>query len=195
MEDLLAQNALLLVAQTPPPFNHDAVEGTNYDGNLEGSGERARPQNEDHGEPVNPVPPTESERRLQKMVQDLGAKYDALSKTMDQKRNGNESLVDNLFQHKESIFTEEESNFDLPGRFKVPDIPVFSGSEDPVEHLDNFRSHVSPHKTPDAVACRAFPFTLSGKARDWLRNLPPRSIDCFDALGRKFLAQFVSGRA
>ncbi|XP_062151608.1 uncharacterized protein LOC133860006 [Alnus glutinosa] len=86
---------------------------------------------------------------------------------MDQKRDGKESLVDNLFQHKESIFTEEVSNFDLPGRFK----------------------------TPDAVACRAFPLTLSGKARDWLRNLPPRSIDNLDTLGRKFLAQFVSGRA
>jgi hypothetical protein len=36
---------------------------------------------------------------------------------------------------------------------------------------------------------------LSGKARDWLRNLPPRSIDRFDTLGRKFLAQFMSGRA
>jgi hypothetical protein len=188
VEDLLAQNALLLAAQTPPPFNHDAVEGTNLGGNPEGSGEKAGPWNEDHGEPANPAPPTESERRLQKMVQDLGAKYDALSKTIDQKRDGKESLMDNLFQHKESIFTEEVSNFDLPGRFKVPDIPVFSGSEDPVEHLDNFRSHVSLHKTPDAVACRAFPLTLSGKARDWLRNLTPRSIDCFDALGRKFLA-------
>ncbi|XP_062170604.1 uncharacterized protein LOC133876353 [Alnus glutinosa] len=113
---------------------------------------------------------------------------------MDQKRDGKEFLVDNLFQHKESIFTEEVSNFDLPGRFKVPDISIFSGSEDVVEHLDNFRSHVSLHKTPDAVACRAFPLTLSGKARDWLRNLPPRSIDNFDTLGRKFLTQFVSGR-
>jgi len=71
----------------------------------------------------------------------------------------------------------------------------FSGSEDPVGHLDNFRSHVSLHKTPDVVTCRAFPLTLSGKTRDWLRNLPPRSIDCFDSLGRKFLAQFVFGRA
>jgi hypothetical protein len=33
VEDLLAQNALLLAAQTPPPFNHDVVEGTNPDGN------------------------------------------------------------------------------------------------------------------------------------------------------------------
>jgi hypothetical protein len=114
---------------------------------------------------------------------------------MDQKRDGKESLVDNLFQHKESIFIEEVSNFDLPGRFKVPNIPVFSGSKDPVELLDNFRSQISLHKTPEAVECQAFPLTLSGKARDWLKNLPPRSIDSFDALGRKFLAQFVSGRA
>jgi hypothetical protein len=187
VEDLLAQNAVLLAGRTPPPSNHGAVNGTN----PEGSGERA----EDHGNPVDPAPPTEAERRLQKMVQDLGAKYDVLSKTMDQQRGGKESLVDNLFQHKESIFTEEVSNFDLPARFKVPDIPVFSGREDPVEHLDNFQSHVSLHKTPDAVACRAFPLTLSGKARDWLRSLTPGSIDCFDTLGRKFLAQFVSGRA
>jgi hypothetical protein len=196
VEDLLAQNALLIAAHTPP-LNHDAVEGTNPNGNLEASGERVEPQNEDRVEPIKPVPPppTDSERKLQQMVLGLGIKYDALSRTMDQKRDGKESLVDNLFQHKESIFTEEVSNFDLPERFKVPDIPVFSGSEDPVEHLDNFQSHVSLHKTPDAVACRAFPLTLSGKARDWLRILPPRSINNFDVLGRKFLAQFVSGRA
>jgi hypothetical protein len=40
VEDLLAQNALLIAAQTPPPLNHDAVEGTNPNGNTEGSGER-----------------------------------------------------------------------------------------------------------------------------------------------------------
>jgi hypothetical protein len=190
VEDLLAQNALMIAAQTPPPLNHDAVEGTNPNGNPEGSGERAEPRIEDRVEPINPVPlpPTDAERRLQQMVLDLDAKYDALSRTMDQKRDGKESLMDNLFQHKESIFTEEVSNFDLPERFKVPDISIFSSSEDPVEHLDNFRSHVSLHKTLDAVACRAFPLTLSGKARDWLRNLPPRSIDNFDTLGRKFLA-------
>jgi hypothetical protein len=35
---------------------------------------------------------------------------------------------------------------------------------------------------------------LLGKARDWLRNLLPKSIDNFGTLGRKFLAQFVFGR-
>jgi hypothetical protein len=117
VEDLLAQNSLLIAAQTPPPLNHDAVEGTNPNGNPKESGERVEPRIEDRVEPINPVPPppTNSERRLQQMVLDLGIKYDELSRTI------------NLFQHKESIFTEEVSNFDLPGRFKVPDILVFSG--------------------------------------------------------------------
>jgi len=139
MEDLLAQNALLIAAQTPPPLNHDAVEGTNPNGNPEGSGERVEPRTEDHVEPINPVPsPPKDAERMQQMVLDLNAKYDALSSNLNKKRDGKEPLVDNLFQHKESIFTKEVSNFDLPGRFKVPDISVFSGSEDPVEHLDNF---------------------------------------------------------
>jgi hypothetical protein len=128
------------------------------------------------------------------MVLDLGEKYDALSKTMDQKHDGKESLVDNLFQSKKSVFIDEVSNFDLPERFKVPNISVFSSCEDPIEHLDNFRSYVSLHKTPDTVTCRAFPLTLSGKARDWLRNLLPKSIDSFNILGKKFLAQFMFGR-
>jgi hypothetical protein len=85
VEDLLAQNALLIAAQTPPPLNHEAVEGTNPNGNPEESGERVEPHIEDRVEPINsvPPPPIDSERRLQQMVLDLGIKYDALSRTMD----------------------------------------------------------------------------------------------------------------
>ncbi|XP_062171075.1 uncharacterized protein LOC133876849 [Alnus glutinosa] len=158
VEDLLAQNAVLLAARTPAPSQH--VEG----------GDNSRMK-----EDPPPPPSTEAERRLQRMVQDLGAKYDVLSKTVAEKQ-------------------EEVANAALPEKFKIPDIPIFTGSEDPMEHLMAFRSHTSLHKTPDIVVCRAFPLTLSRKAQDWLRNLLPRSIDSFDTLGQKFLTQFVSGR-
>jgi hypothetical protein len=46
--------------------------------------------------------------------------------------------VNNLFQNTESMFTDEVANVNLPGKFKVPDIPIFSGYEDPIKHLDNF---------------------------------------------------------
>ncbi|XP_062155172.1 uncharacterized protein LOC133863226 [Alnus glutinosa] len=50
------------------------------------------------------------------------------------------------------------------------------------------------HRTPEMVACRAFPLTLSGNARDWFKKLPPNSIRHFDDLGRMFLTQFMAGR-
>jgi hypothetical protein len=99
------------------------------------------------------------------MVQDLGAKYDVLSKTVAEKQGGKEPLA-NILQNADSMFTEEVANAALPEKFKIPDIPIFTGSEDPMEHLIAFRSHTSLYKTPDAVACRAFPLTLLRKARD-----------------------------
>jgi hypothetical protein len=155
---------------------------------------RVEPWNENNVLPENQPPPvpTEAEARLQQMILDLGTKYDMLSMTMDQKQSGKESLVNNLFRNTESMFTNKVAIFNLPKKFKVSNIPIFTSCEDPIEHLDNFRSHTSLLKTPDAVACRAFPLTLSGKAHDWLKSLLPKSIDSFDTLGKKFLAQFMS---
>ncbi|XP_043687762.1 uncharacterized protein LOC122638979 [Telopea speciosissima] len=42
--------------------------------------------------------------------------------------------------------------------------------------------------------CRAFPSTLKGAARQWFSHLSPRSLSNFIALGRAFLAHFVSSR-
>jgi hypothetical protein len=102
--------------------------------------------------------------------------------------------VENLLQKTTSPFTEEVANICLPDKFKVPEIPFYTGLEDPVEHLDNFRAHMDLHRTPEMVACRAFPLTLSGNARDWFRSLPPNSIHHFKDLGRMFLTQFMAGR-
>jgi hypothetical protein len=196
VEDLLAQNAVLQVARTPAPSQH--LEGGENSWNedcwvalsehLEGSGEPDDPRNENNTLQGNQPPPpsTEAERKLQQMVLYLGAKYDVLSKTVVEKQSEKKPLV-NLFQNTGSMFTKEVANTALPKKFKVSDIPIFTGSEDPMEHLMTYRSHMSLHKNPDAVACQAFPLTLLGKAWDWLRNLLPRSIDNFDTLRQKFL--------
>jgi hypothetical protein len=170
VEDLLAQNAVLQAARTPAPSQH--VEGgensRNEDDRVvsgehpEGSGEHGNPRNELQGNQP-PPPSTEAERRLQRMVQDLGAKYGVLSKTVAEKQGGKELLA-NIFQNPDSIFTDEVANTALPDKFKIPDIPIFTGSKDPMDHLMTFRSHTSLHKTPGVVVCRAFPLTLSGKA-------------------------------
>jgi hypothetical protein len=86
------------------------------------------------------------------------------------------------------------ANICLPEKFKIPEIPFYTGLEDPVEHLDNFRAHMDLHQTPEMVACRAFPLTLLGNARDWFRKFLPNSIRHFDNLGRIFLTQFMAKR-
>jgi hypothetical protein len=81
----------------------------------------------------------------------------------------------------------------LPEKFKIPAIQAYTGIEDPIEHLDNYKMHMDLQGTPQEIACRAFPLTLSGSAQDWFRKLPPKSITCFDDLGRKFVTQFLAG--
>jgi hypothetical protein len=84
------------------------------------------------------------------------------------------------------------ANTRLPEKFKVPEIPFYTGLKDPVEHLDNFLAHIDLHRTPQMVACQAFPLTLSGNARDWFKKLLPSSISNFDELRRMFLTQFMA---
>lgn len=93
-----------------------------------------------------------------------------------------------------SPFTDQIVAVHLPEKFKVPSIATFTEIEDSAEHLDNYRAHLDLHGTPKELACRAFPLTLFENARNWFRKLPPKSIDSFDALGRKFLIQLLAGR-
>jgi hypothetical protein len=81
----------------------------------------------------------------------------------------------------------------LSGKFKIPAIQTYTGVEDPTEHLDNYKTHMDLQGTLQELACRAFPFTLSGSAWDWFQKLPPGSITIFEDLGRKFITQFLVG--
>jgi len=110
------------------------------------------------------------------------------------RKRGRTSLVDNLLNAIASPFTDQITTVRLPEKFQVPSIATFTEIEDLAKHLDNYRAHLNLHGTPKELACRAFPFTLFKNARDWFKKLPPKSIDSFDALGRKFLIQFLTGR-
>jgi hypothetical protein len=76
----------------------------------------------------------------------------------------------------------------------MPRIEKYDGSEDPQAHLEAFREHLILHGTPDEIACRAFPLTLKGVAKDWFTGLPLKSVGTFKELGRLFLTQFLATR-
>jgi hypothetical protein len=55
---------------------------------------------------------------------------------------GKASLVENILQKTTSPFTENVANIRLPEKFKISEIPFYTGLEDPVEHLDNLCAHM-----------------------------------------------------
>jgi hypothetical protein len=207
IEDLATMNAILQ-ARVPElhrtaknPENREAYdshigecrEEERHEGSyVEGFGERNDCEEEIPGN--LPPPQTETERAVQGMIARLEQRCNVLTAAIQRNDKGKASLVENLLQKTTSPFTEEVANICLPEKFKIPKIPFYAGLEDPVEHLNNFRAHMDLYQTPEMVAFRAFPLTLSGNARDWFRKLPPNSIRHFDDLGRMFLTQFMAGR-
>jgi len=109
-------------------------------------------------------------------------------------RLGKNSLVDNLLQKTASPFINEVATFLLPVKFKISDVLIYTGLEDPIEHLKKFWAHVDLHMIPVEVASRAFPLTLSGNALGWFKKLPPKSISNFDGFEKMFLTQFLFER-
>ena len=51
--------------------------------------------------------------------------------------------------------------------------------------------HSSLHAMHDEIACRAFPTTLSGNAKEWFHSLFPNSIGTFKDLAWIFLTHFL----
>jgi hypothetical protein len=63
-------------------------------------------------------------------------------------------------------FIEQVKAYPMLDKFKMPRIEKYDGSEDPQAHLEAFREHLILHGTPDEIACKAFPLTLKGVAKD-----------------------------
>ncbi|XP_077222169.1 uncharacterized protein LOC143856013 [Tasmannia lanceolata] len=81
-----------------------------------------------------------------------------------------------------------------PKGFKMPLVPQYDGTTDPVDHLATFRTMMLLHGASDGFLCRAFPTTLTGAARDWYSRIKPDSISNFDDLGDDLVRHFMSSR-
>jgi hypothetical protein len=91
-------------------------------------------------------------------------------------------------------FSECVRAYTMLDKFKMPRVEKYNESRDPQAHLEAFREHIILHGTLDEIACRAFPLTLKGVAKDWFTGLPPKLVGTFKELGRLFLAQFLATR-
>ena len=102
--------------------------------------------------------------------------------------------MDTLVQQIESPFTAEVLHFPLPTKFRMPQVEVFGGVIDPVDHLNTYKNQMELHGYQDPVRCRAFATTLKGPALAWFNRLPPSSISSFRELSIAFISHFIGAR-
>ncbi|XP_077252389.1 uncharacterized protein LOC143891744 [Tasmannia lanceolata] len=81
-----------------------------------------------------------------------------------------------------------------PRGFKMPQVPQYDGTTDPMEHLETFRTMMLLHGASEGFLCRTFPTTLTGTARDWYSLLKLNSVDNFEDFGDDLAWHFMSSR-
>ncbi|XP_059285097.1 uncharacterized protein LOC132038444 [Lycium ferocissimum] len=79
----------------------------------------------------------------------------------------------------------------IPKRFRMPDIPKYSGTTDPNEHVTAYTCAIKGNDLADdereSVLLKKFGETLSKGAMLWYHNLPEHSIDSFAMLADAFV--------
>ncbi|XP_052176673.1 uncharacterized protein LOC127790974 [Diospyros lotus] len=76
-----------------------------------------------------------------------------------------------------------------PG-FKLSQLSVYLGKEDPVKHVQHFVAMAVLHGWDEVTRCQAFPLSLAGQAQQWFTDLPAGHIQSFEQLKKEFLEAF-----
>ena len=97
-------------------------------------------------------------------------------------------------QQTESLFTAEVLHFPLPAKFRMPQIEVFDGAKDLVDHLNTYKNKMELHGYQDPIRCRTFSIWLKGPALAWFNRLPPSLVSSFRELSIAFISHFIGAR-
>ena len=127
------------------------------------------------------------EQRFRSLQQELGRVKEVV-------KGRAPDTMDTLVQQTESPFTAEVLRYPLPEKFRMPQVEVFDGVKDPVEHLNTYKNQMELHGYQDPVRCRAFATTLKGPALAWFNRIPPSSISSFRELSIAFVSHFIGAR-
>ncbi|XP_022152362.1 uncharacterized protein LOC111020105 [Momordica charantia] len=121
----------------------------------------------------------------------LKSKFDAQVKALRARCEVKGSAFDdgNL---RESPFTSDILEAQIPPKFKTPTMKPYDGSKDPKDYVEVFEGLIDFQTVTDAIKCRAFQIAFTGSARLWYRKLPARSISTYSQLRKEFISQFSS---
>ena len=90
------------------------------------------------------------------------------------------------------LFIHRIRYFEVPRRTRLPtQVKMYDGSEDLEDHLKIFQSTAKVERWAMPVWCHMFNATLTGSARVWFDDLPPKTMNSYDELREVFLANFL----
>ena len=73
--------------------------------------------------------------------------------------------LDGMIKKTDSPFIASVLECPLPHKFGLPQLEVYNGTKDLLDHIGAFKTILNLQQTPDEVICRSFPVTLIGVAR------------------------------
>ena len=118
-----------------------------------------------------------------------------MRKEMDKLRNAirgkTDQSLDRMVRTTNSPFTLAVLEWLVPSKFWLPQLELFDGLKDPLDHLNTFKMTLGLQQPPDEILCWSFPTSLKGAVREWFTKLPTSSLDSFEQLGSAFLCHFV----
>ena len=79
--------------------------------------------------------------------------------------------LDGMIKRTDSPFTASVLECPLPPKFRLPQLEVYDGIKDPMDHIEAFKTILSLQQTPDEVMYRTFLAILRGAARVWFSKL------------------------
>ncbi|XP_031131878.1 uncharacterized protein LOC116033264 [Ipomoea triloba] len=91
-------------------------------------------------------------------------------------------------------FTSELMSQSYPIDLRVPGDKEYAGRSDPEQHVNLYYGNMLMMGVSEAVMCRAFYSTLTGRAAEWFRTLEPGSISNFQDLARRFVDRFAMSK-
>ena len=120
-----------------------------------GSGGRRKVQKDNEGESSSTNIPTLQDTQLTRKVEEV------IQKAKTRPRKEEERVMEVSLS-----FVSEILETEVPTKFKLPPLPVFDGTGNPVIHIASYRNKMILQNVNDAILCRVFPRTLTDIAQN-----------------------------
>ena len=122
-----------------------------------------------------------SERTKQTTL-DKDQMVEAIRKELDEVRSAMKTAINpsGMLKKTSSPFIAKVLECPFPLKFKLPQLEIYDGMKDPLDHIGAFKTILDLQQTPDEVKCRSFPATLRGATKEWFSKLPATLIDNFE---------------